>query len=50
LNKTRKVQRELEWMPGKFVECTERILEMNPEKRIDTVVRATVNYRKHLNK
>lgn len=50
LNKTRKVQREAEWMPGKFVECTERILEMDPDKRIDIVVRATVNYRNYLNK
>lgn len=50
LNKTRKVQRELDWSPGKFVECTERILEMDPDKRIDIVVRATVNYRNYLKK
>ena len=50
LNKTRKVQIELEWMPGKFVECTERILEMDPEKRIDIVCRGAINYRKHLKK
>ena len=50
LNKIRKVQRELSWMPGKFVECTERILEMNPDSRIDIIVRATTNYRKHLRK
>lgn len=49
LNKTRKVQRELTWMPGKFVECTERILEMDPNKRLDIICRATVNYRKTLN-
>jgi len=50
LNKTRKVQRELTWSPGKFVECTERVLEMNPDKRIDIVVRAAINYRNYLNK
>ena len=50
LNKTRKVQRELDWFPGKFVEYTERILEMDPDKRIDIVVRATVNYRNYLKK
>ena len=50
LNRTRKVQRELTWMPGKFVECTERILEMNPDSRIDIIVRATMNYRKYLRK
>jgi hypothetical protein len=50
LNKTRKVKRELEWMPGKFVECTERILEMNPDVRIDMVVRAAINYRNYLKK
>lgn len=50
LNKTRKVQRELDWFPGKFVECTERILEMEPDKRIDIVVRAAINYRNYLNK
>jgi len=50
LNKKRMVQRELTWIPGKFVECTERILEMNPEKRIDIISRAVVNYRKTLRK
>jgi hypothetical protein len=48
LNKKRMVQRELDWMPGKFVECTERILEMSPDKRIDIISRAVVNYRKTL--
>lgn len=48
LNKTKKVKRELSWMPGKFVECTERVLEMNPDKRLDIICRATVNFRKTL--
>jgi hypothetical protein len=48
LNKKRIVQRELTLSPGKFVECTERILEMSPDKRIDIISRAAVNYRKTL--
>lgn len=28
----------------------ERVLEMNPDKRIDIIIRATVNYRKYLKK
>ena len=31
-------------------ERIQRILEMDPDKRIDIVVRATTNYRKHLKK
>ncbi len=31
-------------------EKTERILEMDPEKRLDLICQAVVNYRKHLNK
>ena len=31
-------------------ECIQRILEMDPDKRIDMVVRATTNYRKYLKK
>jgi hypothetical protein len=31
-------------------ERIQRILEMDPDKRIDMVVRATTNYRKHLKK
>ena len=48
LNKTRMVKHELTWFPGKFVDCTERILEMDPEKRMDIICRAAVNYRKTL--
>jgi hypothetical protein len=50
LNKTRKVKRELSWMPGFFTTCTERILEMSADKRTDLICRAAVNYRKHLRK
>lgn len=48
LNKTRRVKRELSWFPGKFVECVERVLEMDPEKRMDIICRAAINYRKTL--
>jgi hypothetical protein len=37
-------------MPGFFTTCTERILEMSADKRIDLICRAAVNYRKHLRK
>jgi hypothetical protein len=50
LNKTRIVERESIYTPGRFYNCTERILEMDPESRIDIIVRATINYRKHLKK
>lgn len=48
LNKTRKVHRELTWFPGKLVECVERVLEMDPERRMDMICRAAINYRKTL--
>ena len=44
LNQTRKATRISEWS-GKEYECTERILEPNPDKRIDMIARATINYR-----
>jgi hypothetical protein len=50
LNKTKKVKRELDWFPGKFVECTERVLEMDPEKRMEIIYRGAVNYRRTLGK
>ena len=52
LNKTRKVPFTYTSWSGEThdSERTERILEMNPDKRIDIVVRATVNYRNYLNK
>jgi hypothetical protein len=31
-------------------EKIERVLEMDPEKRLDAICQAVVNYRKHLNK
>lgn len=45
LNKTRMVKHELDWFPGKFVECKERILEMDPEARMEIIYRAVVNFR-----
>ena len=50
LNKTRIVKRELSWKPGKFVECVERVLEADVDKRMDIICRAAVNYRKNLKK
>lgn len=50
LNKKRTVLRALPWSPTSFSFCTERILEMDSEKRLDIICRATVNYRKYLNK
>lgn len=51
LNKTIKaVLTESIYTPGKFYACTVRVLEMNPDKRIDIIVRATTNYRKFLKK
>ena len=50
LNKTRMVKHELDWFPGKFVECKERILELDPEARMEIICRAVVNFRKNLNK
>lgn len=44
LNRTRKVTRASEWS-GKEYEYTERILEPNPDKRLDIIARATINYR-----
>lgn len=46
LNKTRKATRVSEWS-GKEYECIERILEPNPDVRIDMIARAVVNYRKN---
>jgi hypothetical protein len=43
LNKTQRV-------PGKFYDSVKRIMEMNPESRIDIIVRATTNFRKYLKK
>ena len=50
LNRTRKVLIESTYTPGRFYNRTERILEMSLESRIDIIVRATANYRKHLRK
>lgn len=50
LNKKRQVKRELDWFPGKFVECTERVLEMDPEKRMEIIYRGATNYRRTLGK
>jgi hypothetical protein len=50
LNKKRLVKRELDWFPGKFVECTERVLEMDPEKRMEIIYRGATNYRRTLGK
>lgn len=50
LNKKRTVMRDSSWMPGKMVECVERVLEMEPDKRIDIIVRAAINYRNYLKK
>ena len=49
LNKTRKVTRVSEWN-GIEYQCTERILEPNPDVRFDMIAKAAVNYRKTLNK
>ena len=52
LNRTRKVPFTYTSYTGetRSYERIERILEMNPESRIDIVVRAAVNYRKYLRK
>lgn len=52
VNKTRKVPVTYKAWNGNTYnsEKVERILEMDPEKRIDIVVRATTNYRKYLKK
>jgi len=52
LNKTRMVPYTYTSYHGETrnVEKLIRILEMNPDRRIDIIVRATVNYRKHLRK
>lgn len=52
LNKTRMVPFTYTSYTGetRSSERVERILEMDPDKRIDIVVRATVNYRKYLRK
>jgi hypothetical protein len=50
LNKKRLVKRELDWFPGKFVECTERVLVPTHEDRLEIIYRATVNYRRTLGK
>lgn len=50
LNKTKRVISELNWFPGKFVESTQRIMEMNAENRLEIIANATVNYRNYLKK
>ena len=52
LNKTRMVPFTYTSYTGETrnAERIERILEMNPERRIDIVVRAAINYRKYLRK
>ena len=52
LNKTRKVPFTYTSWSGETHDSdrVERILEMNPDKRIDIIVRATVNYRNYLKK
>jgi hypothetical protein len=52
LNKKRIVKFTYNGRDGRLYNAdkTERILEMNPEIRIDMVVRAAINYRNYLNK
>jgi len=50
LNKTQKVRRESTYTPDRFYDCVERIMEMNLDRRIDIIVRATTNFRKYLRK
>lgn len=49
LNKTKSVQRELSWKPGKFVTCTERILESDSGSRLEMIAHAALNFRKYKN-
>jgi hypothetical protein len=50
LNKKQEVLFNSPYHPGRVYYRIQRILEMDPDKRIDIVVRATTNYRKHLRK
>jgi DNA mismatch repair protein MutH len=50
LNKKRIVERESTWMPGKFTQCTERILLTTIEERMECAARAVINYRNTLKK
>ena len=52
LNKTRMVPFTWKSYTGNVynAEKIERVLEMNPDKRIDIIVRAAINYRNYLNK
>lgn len=50
LNKTRIVKSESTWYPGKFTERTERVLEMDPQARMEIIYRAAANYRKTVKK
>lgn len=45
LNKKRIVQQESNWMPGKFVECTERILIKDPSERLERLAYCVATYR-----
>lgn len=49
LNKKRLVFRRLPWSHSAFYQHTERVLEMNPEKRVDIICRCVASYRKYLN-
>ena len=49
LNKTQKVK-QTSMLSGRLIECTERILEPNPDSRFDILAKAVVNYRKSTNK
>lgn len=50
LNKKQIVKRELDWFPGKFVECYERVLVPTHEERMEIIYRATISYRNTLKK
>lgn len=47
LNKKRVSKAASGWAPEPFYNVTERILEPNPDVRLDMIAKAAVNYRKN---
>jgi hypothetical protein len=50
LNKTTVARKESTWQKGYYVESVERIMEMNPESRLEIIVKRAISYRRYLNK
>lgn len=50
LNKTIVSKKESSWRKGSYFESVERIMEMNPESRLEIIAKRTISYRNYLKK